>query len=42
MKNDKANKEVSKAKDGMSMSNVDPCGVCNLILKADSVLCLVW
>ena len=28
------------SKDGMSKSNVDPCGVCNLRIKANSVLCL--
>ena len=27
-------------KDGMSKSKVDPCGVCSLWLKANSVLCL--
>ena len=32
-------------KDGMSKSNVDPCGVCRLNVKANSVLCIqysVW
>ena len=28
--------------DGLSKSNVDPCGVCSLRVKANSVLCLVW
>ena len=27
-------------KDGMSKSKVDPCGVCSLRVKANSVLCL--
>ena len=27
-------------KDGMSNSKVDPCGVCTLIVMADSVLCV--
>ena len=27
-------------KDGMSKSKVDPCGVCSLSVKANSVLCL--
>ena len=27
-------------KDGMSKSKVDPCGVCSLRIKANSVLCL--
>ena len=27
-------------KDGMSESKVDTCGVCNLRVKANSVLCL--
>ena len=31
----------SITKDGMSKSNVDPCGICSLILKANSVLCLL-
>ena len=26
--------------DGMSKSKVDPCGVCSLRVKANSVLCL--
>ena len=26
--------------DGMSKSNADPCGVCSLRVKANSVLCL--
>ena len=32
-------------KDGMSRSKVDPCGVCCLGVKANSVLCLqcdIW
>ena len=29
----------SITKDGMSKSKVDPCGVCNLIAKANSALC---
>ena len=29
-------------KDGMSKSKVDPCGVCSLRVKANSVLCVVW
>ena len=28
------------AKDGMSKSKVDPCGVCSLRVKANSVLCV--
>ena len=28
-------------KDGISKSKVDPCGVCSLRVKTDSVLCLV-
>ena len=28
------------AKDGMSKSKVDPCGVCSLRVKTNSVLCL--
>ena len=27
-------------KDGMSKSKVDPCGVCSLRVKANSVLCV--
>ena len=27
-------------KDGMSTSKVDPCGVCSLRVKTNSVLCL--
>ena len=30
----------SITKDGMSKSKVDPCGVCSLIAKANSALCL--
>ena len=30
----------STTKDGMSKSKVDPCGVCSLRVKANSVLCL--
>ena len=28
--------------DGMSKSNVLPCGICSLRVKANSVLCTVW
>ena len=28
-------------KDGLSKSKVDPCGVCSLRVKANSVLCLL-
>ena len=31
---------ITKA--GMSKSNVDPCGVCSLRVKANSVLCLLF
>ena len=27
-------------KEGMSKSNVDPCGVCSLRVKANSILCV--
>ena len=30
----------SVTKDGLSKNNVDPCGVCSLIVKANSVLCV--
>ena len=28
--------------DGLSKSKVDPCGVCNVRVKANSVLCVMW
>ena len=31
----------SITKDGLSKSEVDPCGVCNMRVKANSALCLL-
>ena len=40
----KTNVTVSSAitKNGLSKSKVDPCEVCSLRVKANSVLCVVW